>query len=590
MKRHIYKAYNYYKKNGAFATYIKIKEKISPRYIEKTNKYLWTSPTDEVLREQRNHKFSYNPYISLIVPVFNPPENFLHKMIESVQNQTYSNWELCLADGSTDKKVYMILQEYHERNQKIKIKIIGENKGISGNSNEALSMATGEYVALLDNDDLLTPDALFEVVEAINENDKPDLIYTDEDKTDERGERFFDPHFKADFAPDMLRSYNYICHLSVIKKALLEKIGSFNSEFDGSQDYDLILRATEQADKIIHIPKVLYHWRVHSKSTAAGDKNKPYTHIAGEKALTAHLQRMQLKGKVLNGADGNFPNVYRVIYDLIGQPIVSILIPNCNHMVDLQNCLESIWEKTTYPNYEIIIIENNTTDEATFNYYKEIDGKRNVKVIYWKDEFNYSAINNWAVLQAKGEYIVFMNNDIELITSDWIEEMLMFVQRNDVGAVGAKLYYQDNTVQHAGVIIGIGGVGGHSHKYSPRKSTGYYMRLLIAQNLSAVTAALLMMPRRVFDEIGGFNEDFKVAFNDIDLCMKIRKAGYLIVFSPYVEAYHYESKSRGPEDTVQKMTRFNSEIELFQKNWGKTYDDPYYNVNLTLDREDFSLK
>lgn len=552
--------------------------------------YLSHKPTLNQLTEQKNTKFNYMPLISIITPTYNTPTNFLTDMIQSVQNQTYSNWELCIADGSTNTDVYENLMIFSQKDSRIRVVRLDKNEGISGNSNSALSMAKGDFIALLDHDDLLTPDALYEVVQKINDDPTCDMIYSDEDKTDKNGKQYSNPYFKPDFSIDLLRSYNYICHFLVLKNTLLNKAGRFfDSRYDGAQDYDLILRCVEKADNVAHIPKVLYHWRVHNNSTASSAESKPYTHIAGKKALEEHFKRLGVEADVLDGTKG-INNTYKIKYKMINEPMVSIVIPNCDHINDLKKCLASIEKTIKYKNYEIIIVENNSKNDDTFEYYNHLDQYSNIRILKYPNKFNYSAINNWAILQTKGEYIVLMNNDIEMISYDWIREMISYCQRDDVGIVGAKLYYPDETIQHAGVILGMGGVADHAFKGAPRDFTGYFGRAVLVQNLSAVTAALLMVKRSAFNDVNGFDENLAVAFNDVDLCLKIREKGYLIIFDPDIEAYHYESKSRGYEDTPEKKRRFKHEHEIFYSKWGKHYIDPYYNVNLTLQKNDFSLK
>jgi len=462
---------------------------------------------------------------------------------------------------------------------------LNKNEGISGNSNRAIEMSSGDYLGLLDHDDILHPSALFEVMTVICNKDA-DFIFTDE-AIFSSDKLIISRHHKPDYAVDTLRSGNYICHFSVFLRKLMEQGGKFRSEFDGSQDHDMALRLTEQAKNIMHIPKVLYYWRAHQFSAAFDSKTKPYTHEAGRKAIADHLARIGLTGIV---EDTKMVNIHRVRYEIKGKPLVSILIPNKDHIDDLEKCLQSILKLSTYSNYEIIIMENNSTEEKTFSYYETIKRYKNLKVVYWDKEFNYSAINNFGARCVNGEYLLLLSNDVEIITPDWLQEMLMFAQRPDVGAVGAKLYYPDDTIQHAGIILGVGGVAGHSHKYFPRTHHGYAGRLFYAQNVSAVTGACLMIPQKVFFELSGLNEQFAVAFNDVDLCMRIRKAGYLIVFTPHAELYHYESKTRGHDDTPEKQERLSREECLFQSLWKEESEkgDPYYNPNLTLDREDFS--
>ena len=543
------------------------------------------------LEAQRTQTFARDITISVVVPLYNTPASFLRELIDSVQAQTYRKWELCFADGSAGDYTTAadIVREAQEKDGRIRYRRLEQNLGISGNTNAAIELSGGEYIALLDHDDLLHPAALFEVMRAICEKDA-DLVYTDENTFRKTPADAFQPHYKPDFSPDTLRSYNYICHLTVFSRALMERAGMFRSEFDGSQDYDMILRLTEQAKSIVHIPKILYFWRASPVSTAAGISAKPYTIEAAKKALAAHLARVGLDGRV---TDSSVPSTYRIRYLVKGQPLVSVLIPNMDHIEDLAKCVESVERVSTYRNFEILIIENNSRRPTTFEFYDRIREKyANIRVLRWEREFNFSAINNFGISEAKGEYCVLLNNDIEILTPDWIEEMLMFVQRPDVGAAGMTLYYPDNTIQHAGVILGIGGVAGHSHKYFRRGAPGYMSRLTLAQNVSAVTAACLMVRRAVALEVGGLDETLAVAFNDVDLCMKIRRAGYLIVFTPYAEAYHYESKSRGAENTKAKAERFNREIDNFREKWGAELDagDPYYNPNLSLEYEDFRLR
>lgn len=576
--------------SGLHATLSRVKQRIRRKFQNRklANKPLFTG---EELDAQRRVKFEMDIRFSILVPLYNTPEKFLREMIQSVLDQTYGGWELCLADGSDEEHtdVGRICREYAKKDSRILYKKLENNMGISGNTNACIDMATGDYLALLDHDDLLHPAALFEMMKAICE-ENADFIYTDENTFRNAPKDAYCPHFKPDFAPDTLRSYNYICHFTAFDRKLLDRAGGgFRTEFDGSQDYDLILRLTEQAEEIVHIPKILYYWRSHANSVASVVSAKPYALNAAKKALTQHLERTGLKGTVF---DAEIPSTYRIAYQIQGKPLISILIPNKDHVQDLKECLDSVIEKSTYRNWEIIIIENNSTEKETFAYYQEIQKDSRFRVVTWSGEFNFSAINNFGAQCAHGEYILLLNNDVEVITPDWLEQMLMFAQRKDTGAVGAMLYYPDDTVQHAGVVLGIGGVAGHPHKHFPRDHNGYLFRLKIAQNYSCVTAACLLTRREVWDEVNGLDEVFKVAFNDVDMCMRIRKAGYLIVWTPFAELYHHESKSRGLEDTPEKRKRFAGEVCLFQTRWAKELaaGDPYYNPNLTLDREDFSLK
>lgn len=540
-------------------------------------------------KKETSARFDKNIKFSILVPLYNTPKKFLREMINSVLNQTYSDWQLCLADGSDDDHLYVGEYVRSLGDTRICYKKLDENKGISDNTNECIKMAIGDYIALFDHDDLLHPSALFEMAKAIEEKNA-DFVYTDEVTFVGKTSNITIYNYKPDYSPDTLRSYNYICHFTAFSKELLDKVGGFNREYDGSQDYDLILRLTEKAQNIIHIPKPLYFWRSHKASVASDVSAKPYVVDSAKRALSAHLERLGLVGTV---GDAVVPTTYKIQYDIIGEPLISIIIPNKDHTDDLEKCLNSVYTKSTYKNFEVIVVENNSTETETFEYYENAKNKyNNFRVITWESGFNYSAINNFAAKQAKGEYVLLLNNDIEVITPDWIEQMLMFAQRYDVGAVGSKLYYDDDTIQHAGVIVGLGGVAGHSHKYFNRENPGYMARAVIAQNLSACTAACLLVKKSVYDQVGGLDEEYAVAFNDVDFCMSIRKAGYLIVFTPFSEFYHYESKSRGDENTPEKRARFNSEVFRFQDKWGAELKkgDPYYNPNLTLDDENFALK
>lgn len=546
--------------------------------------------TQEEYEAQRGKKFPRDIKFSILVPLYNTPEQLLREMIASVQHQTYENWELCLADGSDagHGDVGRICRELAARDGRIKYRRLEKNLGISGNTNACIDLATGEYIGLFDHDDLLHPSALYENMEAIC-GQGADFLYTDENTFRETPRDAYCPHFKPDFAPDTLRSYNYICHFTVFSRGLMDQVGRFRPECDGSQDYDMILRLTERARKIVHIPKILYYWRAGANSTAADISAKPYIMGAAKRALGEHLERIGLKGTV---SDSRVPSTYKIDYAIEPKPLVSILIPSCDHWMTLKRCVDSIRDKTTYPNWELVIVENNSKDPKTFAYYDTLADDPRIQVVRWEGKFNYSAINNFGFQYTKGQLVLLLNNDISVITPQWLEEMVMYAQRSDVGAVGAMLYYPSDKVQHAGVVLGIGGVAGHAHKYFPRGDYGYMSRMAIAQNYSACTAACLMVPRRVYEQVQGLDESFEVAFNDVDLCMRIRQAGYLIVWTPYAELYHYESESRGAEDTPEKVKRFNGEIARFQARWGEALaaGDPYYNPNFTLDREDFSIR
>ena len=550
-------------------------------------------PNARKLKKQRAEKLDYEPCISIIVPTYKTPEKFLKEMIDSVRNQSYENWELCIGDGSvTEDTVKNVVESYQKKDKRIKMLCLSENLGIAGNTNAALSIATGDYIALLDHDDILAPDALYEVVKWMNEHykDETDVIYTDEDKVSFDLKDYFEPHFKSDYNLDLIRSNNYICHLFVAGKSIVDQVGGFRKEYDGSQDYDFILRCIEQSKHVEHVPKVLYHWRCHPGSTAANQESKMYCYEAGKRAIEDHLKRMgEDDCQVVMTEHLGF---YHVIYPIREQKKVSIIIPNKDQKEILERCIESIIQKTDYKNYEIIIVENNSTTNEIFEYYKTIEQRENIRVVIWKDKFNYSAINNFGVRYANGEYLLFLNNDIEVIRENWLSEMLANVQRKEVGIVGAKLLYPDNMVQHAGVIIGMGGIAGHPLSRHPADDCGYFARGIIQQNLNAVTAACMLTKKEVYEKVNGFEEKLAVAFNDIDLCLKVRKAGYLIVYDPEALLYHHESISRGKEDTLEKRNRFEGEVDYMAKKWKDVLEkgDEYYNPNLSLLSGNFELK
>lgn len=548
-------------------------------------------PSQKELEQQRKTVFKKNPLFSVIVPLYQTPKEYLSELIRSVQEQTYANWELCFSDGSgKNSKLVEFLKKYSEADTRIKVVRHQSPLKIAENTNAALGIAQGDFLVFADHDDRLTPDALYQCAKTVNENPDAEFLYSDEDKMFMTGHSYFEPHMKPDFNIDLLRTVNYICHLTVVKKELQEKVGLFDPEYDGAQDYDFILRCVEKTTHIYHIPRVLYHWRSHVNSTAENPESKRYAFEAGKRAVQAHYDRLGIPAQV---SVGEFPGLYRTRYIRNRDPLISILIPNKDHIDDLERCLSSIDQNSTYRNYEYIIIENNSTNEETFAFYRKLEAENSrAKVVYWKGEFNYSAINNFGEKYANGEYLLLLNNDTEIINADCLEELLGYCMRKDVGAVGARLYYEDDTIQHAGVVVGFGGIAGHCFVQKKRSETGYCHRIICAQDYSAVTAACMMVKRSAFRQVDGLSEELKVAFNDIDFCMKLRKAGYLIVYNPYAELYHYESKSRGLEDTPEKVARFNREIETFAKKWPEILKqgDPYYNPNLTLDSQDFSLK
>lgn len=586
----IQKGLRYLKHYGPKEFWIRLCERMEPEEVPYGPWFEKHKPSAEELERQRKKKWKNPPLISVAVPAYRTPPGFLEQMVLSVKEQTYPHWELCIVNASRGEDgMEQVLGRYAGGDERIRVKNLEENLGIAGNTNEALEMARGEFVGLLDHDDLLAPQALFRIAEALTADPQADAVYTDEDKVTTDLSEHFQPHFKPDFNLDLLRSNNYITHFFVVRTRLAREAGGFRREFDGAQDYDFIFRCTEEAKKVLHVPEVLYHWRTHKASTADNPASKMYAFEAGKRAIEAHLARCGQEGTVSLRKDLGF---YRVEYPVQGEPLVSILIPNRDQKETLEKCLNSIWEKSTYKNYEILIVENNSSSPEIFDYYREIEKRPGVRILTWKEGFNYSAINNFGEKSAAGDYLLFLNNDVEVINPRWIEELLGNCQRKEVGIVGAKLYYPDDTIQHAGTVIGIGGIAGHAFLNMPRSRTGYLHKASLQMDLSAVTAACMMMKRQVFKQLGGFEERLSVAFNDVDLCLRTVQAGYLVVYNPEVELYHYESKSRGAEDSEEKVRRFQEEIEFMRCRWMDLLKkgDPYYNRNLTLSKWNYSLR
>ena len=612
------KGVRYLKNKGVFALLEKTVSKAKSYRTRPQTYPEWLArhlPTQKELARQRKTKFPYAPLISIIVPVYKTPEAYLRRLLETIEEQTYSNWELCISDGSGgDWEGKAFLQDMAAKDSRIKVVTQPEPLRISSNTNAAIGIAGGEYYAFADHDDELTPNALYEVVKKLNEayeeqavktegissakaddngrKPRPRLIYSDEDKISMDGKDFFMPHFKPDFNKHLLCTNNYICHLMVAEAVLAKEAGLLREAFDGSQDYDFVLRCTEalQPDEIAHIPKVLYHWRAHKDSTAENPESKMYAFEAGKSAVEDHYRRIGLAAQV---SHGERLGLYRTKMPCPYEPLISILIPNKDHIEDLAQCIASIDGQSDYRNYEIIVIENNSEKEETFAYYDVLrKEKAHVRVVTWEGPFNYAAINNFGIRFAKGEYYLLLNNDTQMIRPDCLRELLSFCMEDGVGAVGARLYYEDGTIQHAGVVIGMGGIAGHCFVMQPPGSTGYMNRIICASEYSAVTAACMMVRKTAYEEVGGLTEELAVAFNDIDFCLKLRQAGYLIVYNPYAELYHFESKSRGLEDTPEKLARFNREIAFFEERWPDILrdGDPYYNPNLTLQSQDFSLR
>ena len=600
--------------------------KIKYKQIEKkamTHYGTESFPSAETRAEQEKAVFPKMPLISILVPLYNTPEKFLRDMIGSVLDQTYSNWQLCLADGSDAEHVDLvkrIVEEYQKDPRasygdktgassecRISYKKLEKNEGISGNTNHCLELAKGEYIGLFDHDDILHPEVLYWYVKAINE-ENADYIYCDE--TTFKGDdinKMITMHFKPDYAIDNLRANNYICHFSVFKRTLLDGTELFRTKFDGSQDHDMILRLTDRAEHIVHVPKLLYYWRSHAGSVASDINAKPYAIEAAKGAVADHLRRHGYEHFKITSTRA-FETIFKITYEVMGSPKISIVIPNCEHAEDLKRCISSIYEKSVYDNYEIIVVENGSKGSEIKGYYDELRNgslKEIVKVVDYyengahlnadgtKPAFNYSAVVNYGVQHSDGEYIVLLNNDTQVITVNWMEELLMYAQRKDVGAVGAKLYFPDRKIQHAGVVLRLGAhrTAGHSHYGQAGMNLGYMGRLCYAQDVSAVTGACLMVSRAKYDEVGGFDETFEVSLNDVDFCLKLRDKGYLNVFTPFAELFHYESLSRGLDLEGENAKRYEAESEHFRTKWKEVLDkgDPYYNPNFSLDRSDFSL-
>lgn len=533
-------------------------------------------------------EFKYQPLISIIMPVYNTDKKWLIAAIDSVLNQIYQNWELCIADdASTKPHIKRILKNYQKKDKRIKIVYRKKNGHICKASNSALKISTGKFIALLDHDDELKSYALFKVVDLLNKNPEADMIYSDEDKAELDG-TLVEPHFKPDWSPDMFLSLMYTCHLGIYRKKIIDKIGGFRPGYEGSQDYDLVLRFVENTNKIYHIPQILYTWRKIPGSTAVeGPKAKPYAYIASRKALQDTLRRRGIKGVVEKGKSSG---LYRIKYKIKGKPLVSIIIPTKDKVNYLKCCIRSIHKRTTYNNYEIIIIDTGSQKNETLNYYKKLKNNSNIRLLKWKKKFNFAAVNNFGVKATKGKYLLFLNNDTEVINSEWLEAMLEHAQRKEVGAVGAKLLFRDGRFQHCGIILGLGPDRIAGHAFIHQKDFGYFGYPHILRNYSSITAACMLLSKKKFEEVGGFGEEFKTCYNDVDLCLKLRNKGYLIVYTPYAQLYHFESISLGKvEEGKRKIDK--GEIDLMKEKWDNLLlNDPYYNPNLTLDKNDFSLK
>lgn len=563
------------------------------RYRQWIEKIETPSLPDDATVCQTIQSMAYAPLISVVMPTYNTSAEHLKACVDSVLAQKYPNWELCIADdASTEPHVRALLEQYESSDSRIKVAFREENGHISLASNTALELASGDFVALLDHDDTLPPHALYFVAQAIAANPAAQIVYSDEDKIDEHGQRFA-PHFKSDWNPDLFYSQNYVCHLGVYRRDILERIGGFRTSVEGSQDQDLLLRCLPHAsaDNIVHIPRVLYHWRMSEGSTAQSASAKSYTTRAGIKALQDHLR--QQGQQAVSVEAGQLPNTYRLRWPIpTPAPMVSLIIPTRDKKDVVALAVSSILQKTSYPNYEILIIDNGSQEPATLQWFDEIQQDPRVRVLRYDYPFNYSAINNFGAQFAQGDVLGLVNNDVEVISPDWMTELTSHALRPDVGCVGAKLYFSDGRIQHAGVVLGIGGVAGHSHKYFNGTATGYRSRLCLTQNYPAVTGACLFVRKSTYEEVGGLNEiQLKIAFNDVDFCLRVQERGLRNVWTPFAELYHHESVSRGAEDTPEKKARFAQEVQYMQTRWASHIaQSRYYNPNLTRQREDFSIQ
>ncbi len=571
------------KKEGFFAAIRRTLQYFKRRRGGKKGRFL---PSSAALAKQRSADITGWPRISILVPVYNPPRQFFDELLASVVAQSYPNWELCIANASDEQEIVQeLIEKYND--ERILCRAV-RNEGISVNTNNAAQLASGQYLAFLDHDDLLSPNALFEVAKCVTRTEAP-LIYSDEALFVKDMMHPTVGHFKPDYSPQYLLNVNYIGHFVAVRRDIFGKLKGLRKEFDGSQDHDFLLRVLAKTQNVQHIRKVLYYWRQHEQSTSVNAEAKPYTEEAGQKAIAEYLREEGIRATV---TEGLFPSTYKVNYAITGRPMVSIIIPNHEHVTDLDRCIRSIYAHSQYRTFEIIVVENNSKTVDTFNYYDGLTRTRaECKVVIYDEgkTFNFSKICNFGRKNASGKYLLFLNNDTEVISPGWINEMLQLCQLEDVGAVGAMLYYPDDTVQHAGVITGLGKYAGHSHKYAKRGKSGYMFRQACVQEVSAVTGAAIMVEKKAFDEVGGFDEGFEVAYNDVDLCLRLRKRRYSVLFTPYAELYHYESKSRGSDETPQAAERFAKEKERLLSRYGdELMHDPYYSPFLTYDREDFS--
>ena len=600
---YVRKAFRYLRHYGPKDFLIRVHERLTPDEVPYGPWYETHKTGEATLEEERKifraeyEKAQDGPLFSIIVPAYRTPAGFLKELLASVRDQVFGDYELCIANASPeDDKMRLVLEAAASGDERIRVLQLAENGGIAANTNAAIRAARGRFVCLMDHDDLIAPDALFEAWQLIRSRDV-DLIYTDEDKIREGADgapEHFQPHFKPGFNPDLLRSNNYICHFLMVRKRLAEEAGGLNGAFEGAQDYEFILRLVDRipAERIGHIPKVLYHWRTHEQSTADNPDSKRYAYESGQRALMEHLERRGLDGEVTQTKDHGF---YRIRYTLTQKPLVSIIIPNRESPDLLRKCISAVRAHTRYENYEVIVVENNSSSGEILDCYRTLRAE-GIRVVRWKAQgggpaFNFSAINNYAARVAKGEYLVFLNNDVE-VSEGWLEELLSVCMRPDVGAAGAKLVYPDGRIQSAGIVVGIGGTAGSLFAGMNSAFSGYLHKASLMQDLSAVTAALMIVKRSVFQKVGGFDEELAVAFNDVDLCLKIRQENLLVVYDPFAQAVHDESVSRGDEYTKDKAQRFRQEAGRLKEKWPAYYDqgDPYYNPNFSLERWDYTLQ
>ena len=577
--------FQYVKQEGFSGTVKRATGFFRRRMKRKKGRFL--PPQSELEKQKAYVPNVENKTISVITALYNTDKKFLAQYIDSFLNQSYRFAQLVLADASDNRHGYVGEYVKSLNSDKIKYVKLEKNSGISDNTNRRANLADGDYICLADHDDILSADALYQMARAVFEK-KADFVYSDEALFDTDYKNPIVGHFKPDYSYYYLTNVNYRCHLVCMKKSIFTELGGLKKEYDGAQDHDLFLKVSEIPNvKILHIPKVLYYWRVHSGSTSGGVGAKPYVTQNAIAAIDAHLERTGVKGKA---REGMFPSTYKIDYEIENPPLVSIIIPNKDQVKVLKQCIDSIYEKTLYKNFEILVVENNSTENETFEYYNEIENTHdNLRVLYYKGGFNFSKINNFAVSQARGDMYLMLNNDIEIITPEWLGEMVSLAIQKNVGIVGAMLYYPDNRIQHAGVITGLGGYAGHSHKYHQRGKSGYMFRLSCVQNLSCVTAACLLVTKQAFEAVGGMDEEFAVAFNDVDFCLRVRNYGYQVLFTPYAQCYHHESVSRGADTSGEKKERFERERQRLKNRFGDSLlHDPFYNPNLTLDMEDFS--